>query len=56
MFVAAEEALRVDDVKVRDEVVRDAGDDDALLDDRGCSVVDEVPRLKNKIIYLFFSI
>jgi hypothetical protein len=59
LFWAAEEALRVDVVKVRDTVVRETGDADALLDDTGCSVVDEIGRLyktKNKrlILFLFF--
>jgi hypothetical protein len=43
--VATEEVVRVDDVKVRDEVVRETGDEDALLDDCCCSAVDEVSRL-----------
>jgi len=42
---AAEVVVRVDDVKVRDEVVRETGDEDALLDDCCCSAVDEVSRL-----------
>jgi len=45
LLVAAEEVLRVDDVKVRDEVVREPGDTDVLVDDSGCSVVDEIGRL-----------
>ncbi len=52
--MAAEEALRADDVKVRDTVVREAGDDDVLLDDDCCSVVDEVGRLYKKNKWLIF--
>jgi hypothetical protein len=44
LLVATEEVLR-DDVTVRDEVVRETGDADALLDGCCCSAVDEVGRL-----------
>lgn len=33
LFVATDEVLRVDEVTVRDEVVRGLGDDDDLLED-----------------------
>ena len=42
LLVATDEILRVDDVIVRDEVVRETGDADDLVEDCCCSAVDRL--------------